>query len=158
MWLGKKAFRRARKTSEVSAILKKSRYSKYQSYDIRTFFQTQPGVLDVCIKCDNKLSKIEINKNTKAANKWYSFQPSIPVYELSFFYCNKCQWWYFREFLADYEIFSIQEYITVGVTSFTKAENVTEPWLQAFENESLHQNIQKLPKSIGEKFPCPINK
>ena len=156
MWLAKNASRGWNKHRDIFYTMKKSRYSKYQSYDMRTFFQTQPGVLDVCIKCNNKLSRIEIDRNTKAANKWHSFQPSIPLYELSFFYCNKCQWWYFRELLADCEIFSTQEYITIGDKSFTEAEKVesiTEPWLHAFSDKSLHKNVQTLPKNIGEKFP-----
>ena len=131
--------------------------SEYQSYDMRTFFSAQPGVLKTCIRCNRELSEIEVNRNTKSADKWYSSRPSIPVYELSLFYCEKCQWWYMREYFSDCEVSSEQEYITIGHNTFSKAEEkkrAIKPWGHAFEDETLHANPQSLPPSIGSKFPA----
>lgn len=135
-----------------------SPYSKYQCYDIRTIFHYQPPELEVCIKCYHKLSRIKINRNTIAADKWLSLPPFIPAYLLSIFYCEKCQWWYFREHLQDLELWGAQdqEYITIGHKPSVKAEKmetVFVPWFQAFEDELLHENARKLPRSIGKKFP-----
>lgn len=129
---------------------------KYISYNLRSYFLTEPEQPTRCPECGGGLSRSSISPTT-ALNRSLK-RAIIPLYEYSYlFVCSGCQWWLIRERWTECEVGDgcIDDVVVrkkISDPSPDPTQDDDQPWLAAIADPDLYNNQYRLPEKIVAVF------
>lgn len=127
-------------------------FHNFLAYNIRSYFNKQPGHLLGCAQCGAALHVRNLAPSA-CVKRDLDCAGLMPVHHYSrLFTCPDCGWWYVREFWVLYELNDgCLDFLIVGQPSKKGADG--EPWQRAMTNDQLYHKTAKLPKALGRLFP-----
>ncbi len=133
-------------------------YTDYAAYNLRPYFDKQPGQPTRCLMCGGHLTRSKIDPSKTVHDDLHYFS-LIPVHDFSYlFICDDCQWWCIRESWTLCEVMNELDFIIISVPSSEKMNSVTAwvqgtPWLKALADGQIYFRAQPMTPEIAKIFP-----